>query len=45
VLVSQRRIFTPSPIREYYVVSFSDTDDEEQHRTDVCWPVFLTAAT
>ncbi len=33
------------PIREYYVVSFNDTDDEEQYRTDVCWPVFRTAAT
>jgi hypothetical protein len=27
------------------VVSFAGTDDEEHYRTEVCWPVFLTAAT
>jgi hypothetical protein len=30
------------PIREYYLVGSADTDDERQHRTEVCWPVFLT---
>lgn len=43
--VSERAIGVDGPIREYYVVSFNDTDDEEQYRTEVCWPVFLTAAT
>ena len=43
--VAERAIGVDGPIREYYVVSFVDTDDEEQYRTEVCWPVFLTAAT
>jgi hypothetical protein len=44
-VVAERAIGVDGPIREYYVVSFGDTDDEEQYRTEVCWPVFLTAAT
>jgi DNA-binding transcriptional MerR regulator/effector-binding domain-containing protein len=32
------------PIREYYLVSPFDTDDETQHRTEVAWPVFRTSA-
>lgn len=31
------------PIREYYLVSPVDTDDETRHRTEVAWPVFRTA--
>jgi DNA-binding transcriptional MerR regulator len=30
------------PIREYYLVGPFDTDDQTQHRTEVCWPVFRT---
>ena len=33
------------PIREYYLVGPFDTEDETQHRTEVCWPVFRTAPT
>jgi hypothetical protein len=31
------------PIREYYLVSSFDVEDESQHRTEVAWPVFRTA--
>jgi DNA-binding transcriptional MerR regulator len=31
------------PIREYYLVGPFDTENETQHRTEVCWPVFRTA--
>jgi DNA-binding transcriptional MerR regulator/effector-binding domain-containing protein len=27
------------PIREYYLVSPADTDDEQELRTEVCWPI------
>jgi DNA-binding transcriptional MerR regulator/effector-binding domain-containing protein len=40
--VAERAIGVDGPIREYYVVGFADTDDETLHRTEVCWPVFLT---
>jgi hypothetical protein len=30
------------PIREHYVVSFTETEDESLHRTEVGWPVFHT---
>ncbi|HXC85622.1 MAG TPA: MerR family transcriptional regulator [Trebonia sp.] len=42
--VAERAIGVDGPIREYYVVGFADTADESQHRTEVCWPVFLTGA-
>jgi DNA-binding transcriptional MerR regulator/effector-binding domain-containing protein len=41
--VAERAIGVDGPIREYYLVSFADTDDEREHRTEVCWPVFRTA--
>jgi DNA-binding transcriptional MerR regulator/effector-binding domain-containing protein len=41
--VAERAIGVDGPIREYYLVSSADTEDERQHRTEVCWPVFLTA--
>jgi DNA-binding transcriptional MerR regulator/effector-binding domain-containing protein len=40
--VAERAIGVDGPIREYYVVGFADTADETLHRTEVCWPVFLT---
>ena len=40
--VAQRSIGADGPIRENYLVSASDTDNEASHRTEVCWPVFLT---
>lgn len=42
--VAERAIGVEGPIREYYLVSGLDSDDESQHRTEVCWPVFLTGA-
>ncbi len=41
-VVAERAIGVDGPIREYYLVSSLDTDDERRHRTEVCWPVFLT---
>jgi DNA-binding transcriptional MerR regulator len=41
--VAERAIGVDGPIREYYLVSVIDTDDEREHRTEVCWPVFRTA--
>ncbi len=40
--VAEREIGVDGPIREHYVVSFEHTDDQSQHRTEVCWPVFRT---
>jgi DNA-binding transcriptional MerR regulator len=37
--VAEREIGVQGPIREYYV---ADSGDESEHRTEVCWPVFLT---
>lgn len=41
--VTEREVGVDGPIREYYVVSPLDTDDEARYRTEVCWPVFHTA--
>ncbi len=38
--VAEREIGVVGPIREHYVVSNEQTDDESRHRTEVCWPVF-----
>jgi len=40
--VADREIGVDGPIREHYLVSAFDTDDESQHVTEVCWPVFQT---
>jgi DNA-binding transcriptional MerR regulator len=40
--VAQRAIGVQGPIREDYVVGAADTPDEEQHRTEIGWPVFQT---
>lgn len=40
--VAEREIGVVGPIREHYVVSNEQTDDESRHRTEVCWPVFHT---
>ena len=41
--VAERAIGVEGPIREYYVTGFAQTEDEREHRTEVCWPVFRTA--
>jgi DNA-binding transcriptional MerR regulator len=41
-VVAERAIGVQGPIREDYVIGASDTADETQHRTEICWPVFQT---
>jgi DNA-binding transcriptional MerR regulator/effector-binding domain-containing protein len=41
-VIAERAIGVDGPIREYYTVGFTDTEDEARHRTEVCWPVFRT---
>jgi effector-binding domain-containing protein len=41
--VSQRAIGLEGPIREYYLVTPFETEDELSHRTEVAWPIFQTA--
>jgi DNA-binding transcriptional MerR regulator len=40
-VVAERAIGVDGPIREYYPDGFGEA---EAHRTEICWPVFLTAA-
>ncbi|WP_082966475.1 MerR family transcriptional regulator [Mycolicibacter sinensis] len=40
--VAERELGVDGHIREYYLVSGYDTDDEPAHRTEVCWPIFRT---
>jgi DNA-binding transcriptional MerR regulator len=40
--VTQHALGIDGPIREYYLVAPSDTDDETQWRTEVGWPIFQT---
>jgi hypothetical protein len=40
--VAAREIGLDGPIREHYLVSQFDTDDESQLVTEVGWPVFRT---
>jgi DNA-binding transcriptional MerR regulator len=40
--VAERELGVDGPIREYYLVSSADTNDESWHRTEVGWPVFHT---
>jgi len=40
--VAEREIGVEGPIREHYLVTEFDTDDESCLVTEVCWPVFQT---
>jgi DNA-binding transcriptional MerR regulator len=40
--VAEREIGVDGPIREHYLVTAFETDDESRHVTEVCWPVFQT---
>jgi DNA-binding transcriptional MerR regulator len=40
--VAEREIGVEGPIREHYLVTQFDTDDESHLVTEVCWPVFQT---
>ena len=42
-LAERGAIGLDGPIREYYLIGPFDTEDEAQHRTEVCWPVFRTS--
>jgi DNA-binding transcriptional MerR regulator len=44
VYVAEREIGVDGPIREIYLVTPFDTSEESEHVTEVCWPVFQTAA-
>jgi effector-binding domain-containing protein len=44
-VVAERAIGVPGPIREDYVIGAYHTPDEDQHRTEICWPVFQTTHT
>ena len=41
--VLERAIGVDGPMREYYLVTAFDTDDEAGLRTEVAWPIFQTA--
>jgi DNA-binding transcriptional MerR regulator len=41
--VVRREIGAGGPIRENYLVTGFDTDDESRHLTEVCWPVLRAA--
>jgi effector-binding domain-containing protein len=38
--VTQHALGIDGPIREYYLVGPTDTDDETNWRTEVGWPIF-----
>ncbi|HSS10611.1 MAG TPA: MerR family transcriptional regulator, partial [Acidimicrobiales bacterium] len=40
--VAARELGVEGPIREYYLLTSPESDDEAQHRTEVGWPVFHT---
>jgi DNA-binding transcriptional MerR regulator/effector-binding domain-containing protein len=44
VYVAEREIGVDGPIREIYLVTPFETSEESEHVTEVCWPVFRTAA-
>jgi len=41
--VARHALAVDGPIREYYLVGQRDTPDSTQWRTEVAWPVFITA--
>jgi DNA-binding transcriptional MerR regulator/effector-binding domain-containing protein len=43
VYVAEREIGVDGPMREHYLVTAFDTDDQSRHVTEVGWPVFQTA--
>ena len=45
IYVAEREIGADGPIREHYLVTPFDTDDESELVTEVCWPVFHTTPT
>jgi DNA-binding transcriptional MerR regulator len=43
-VVADRAIGVAGPIREYYLVPLDEPDPPDGYRTEICWPVFRTAA-
>jgi DNA-binding transcriptional MerR regulator/effector-binding domain-containing protein len=43
IYVAERELGVDGPIREHYLVTQFDTDDESDLVTEVCWPVSYTA--
>jgi DNA-binding transcriptional MerR regulator len=43
IYVAERELGVDGPIREHYLVTQFDTDDESDLVTEVCWPVCRTA--
>jgi effector-binding domain-containing protein len=41
--VARHALAVDGPIREYYLVGQRDTADPAEWRTEIAWPVFLTA--
>jgi DNA-binding transcriptional MerR regulator/effector-binding domain-containing protein len=42
--VHERGIGATGPVRELYLITPADTDDQDQLRTEVCWPVTTPAS-
>jgi DNA-binding transcriptional MerR regulator len=42
--VADHALSVDGPVREYYLVGRADTADESAWRTEICWPIFSTAA-
>jgi effector-binding domain-containing protein len=42
--VAEHEIGVDGPIREHYLVTEFDTEDESGYVTEVCWPVFQTTS-
>ena len=43
--VSRHALAVNGPLREYYLVGPTDTDDDTLWRTEVGWPIFATHPT
>jgi effector-binding domain-containing protein len=43
-VVAERAIGVDGPIREYYLSPLTEPTPAEDQRTEICWPVFHTAA-
>jgi DNA-binding transcriptional MerR regulator len=42
--VASHALEVEGPVREYYLVGSNDTAEENAWRTEICWPIFSTAA-
>jgi effector-binding domain-containing protein len=42
--VTDHALAIEGPIREYYVIGPHETNDEDQWRTEIGWPIFQTGS-